>query len=245
MKDYFSTQSKVYAAFRPTYPVELYDFIFQHLSQRNRAWDCATGNGQVAKYLSTYFQEVCASDISQKQLDHASAGRNIQYSVGSAEKTNFPDNHFDLITVAQALHWFDRDAFYNEVVRVGRPNSIVAVWGYGLLNIDPLIDQAIMNFYNNTVGPYWDDARKLVEQHYKTITFPFEEIPAPEFSIKVQWNIDQLSGYLSSWSATQNFIKEKGHDPVAPFIHDLQKNWVQQEVTVTFPIFTLIGNVDK
>jgi ubiquinone/menaquinone biosynthesis C-methylase UbiE len=245
MKDYFSTQSKVYAAFRPTYPAELYDFIFKQVERRDRAWDCATGNGQVATHLSSHFRDVFATDISQQQLDHATFVKNVQYAVCPAEKTNFPDNHFDLITVAQALHWFDRESFYNEVSRVGKPNAILAVWGYALLYIDPEIDKMIMEFYNNTVGPYWDNARRLVEQQYKTITFPFEEIPTPAFSIQVQWSIDQLSGYLQSWSATQKYIKENGADPVPGFILSLSKYWKKPVMEVSFPIFMRIRRIQK
>jgi hypothetical protein len=245
MKDYFSTQSKVYAAFRPTYPPELYDFIFRQVENKDRAWDCATGNGQVATYLSSHFREVLATDISQQQLEHATSAINVRYSVCPAERTNFPDDHFDLITVAQALHWFDLESFYEEVLRVGKENSILAVWGYGLLYIDPEIDKVIMDFYSNTVGPYWDSARHLVEQHYQTITFPFEEIQTPGFSIKVQWTIDQLSGYLQSWSATQKYIREKGHDPVPMFIQSLSPYWKRPALEVSFPIFMRLGKIRK
>ena len=245
MKDYFSTQSKAYAAFRPTYPKELYDFIFSQVEEKKSAWDCATGNGQVAQYLSYYFERVYATDISQQQLDHASKGSDIFYNVSPAEKTSFNDNQFDLITVAQALHWFDRDRFYAEAKRVGKPGSLLAVWGYALLYIEPAIDEMIMHFYDNIVGPYWDDARKLVEQEYRSISFPFEQIQTPAFSIKVQWTIDQLAGYFTSWSATQKFIKEKGFDPVPPFITSLRKQWSNGAKTVSFPIFTRLGRIEK
>ncbi|HEX6226203.1 MAG TPA: class I SAM-dependent methyltransferase, partial [Chryseolinea sp.] len=123
MKDLFSSHSKIYAAFRPTYPKALYEFIFQHVGGKNSAWDCATGNGQVAKYLSYYFDKVYATDISQQQLDQAAREENIFYSKTPAERTGFPDDQFDLITVAQALHWFDRDSFYSEALRVAKPNA--------------------------------------------------------------------------------------------------------------------------
>src|SRR3954470_6311391 len=108
-KDYFSNHAKIYAAFRPTYPEELYSFIFQHLEQRTTAWDCATGNGQVASYLAKHFDQVYATDISQQQLDNAILLPNISYTVSAAEKTSFPDQFFDLVTVGQALHWFNAD----------------------------------------------------------------------------------------------------------------------------------------
>lgn len=129
-KDFFSGHSKIYAAFRPTYPEELYQFIFKHLKHKTKAWDCATGNGQVAQYLSKHFDNVYATDMSQQQLDHAFPAPNIHYSVCKAEKTLFEDQQFDLITVGQALHWLELDSFYKEVKRTGKPGSLLAVWGY-------------------------------------------------------------------------------------------------------------------
>jgi len=243
MKDYFSTQSKAYAAFRPSYPDELYEFIFRQVKNKDNAWDCATGNGQVAHKLAQHFRIVEATDISAKQLEHAIKKDNIRYAIGAAEKTTFPDHQFDLITVAQALHWFDREVFYTEVRRVCRPGGILAVWGYAMLNIDPGIDKLILGFYNDTVGPYWDSARRLVEDEYRSIEFPFDQINAPSFSIKVQWTIDQLSGYFSSWSATQKFIYEKGYDPVKPFVQSLASNWPSPLVEVSFPLFMRLGIV--
>lgn len=243
MKDYFSAQSKAYAAFRPTYPDELYQFILQHVKAKETAWDCATGNGQVAGDLATHFKCVYATDISAKQLDHAIRKDNIIYSVGRAEKTEFQERQFDLVTVAQALHWFDRDLFFQEVRRVIKPGGILAVWGYSMLTIDPAIDNLILEFYHNTVGPFWDGARRLVEDEYRTIEFPFERIPSPRFDIKVKWDVDQLSGYLSSWSATQNYIKVKGNDPVAVLMQDVRRIWKQAERLITFPIFSNIGIV--
>ena len=245
MKDLFSSQSKTYATFRPTYPQELYAFIFQHLKAKKGAWDCATGNGQVAKYLSGHFEEVYATDISQQQLDHAAKEKNISYSKAPAESTSFHDNQFDLITVAQALHWFDRDKFYREAQRVGKPGSLLAVWGYAMLDIEPDIDKLILEFYNGTVGPYWDDARRLVEQEYRSISFPFEEIQSPRFSITVQWTLDQLSGYFSSWSSTQKYIKETGADPVPGFIETLRQHWDTPVKVVSFPVFVKLGRIHK
>lgn len=243
MKDYFSTQSKTYAAFRPTYPDDLYEFIFQNVKSKDNAWDCATGNGQVAHKLAQHFRNVEATDISAQQLEHGIRKENIHYSIAPAEKTGFQDHQFDLITVAQALHWFDREAFYKEVRRVCKPGGILAVWGYSMLTIDPAIDQLIGEFYNDTVGQYWDSARRLVEDEYRSIEFPFESIAAPPFSIEVKWTLEQLGGYLSSWSATQNFIKEKRYDPVDELIKTMKRDNHQTLMPVSFPLFMRIGIV--
>lgn len=244
-KDYFSDQSKAYAAFRPTYPPQLYEFIFQHLKNRSCAWDCATGNGQVAFYLARHFETVYATDISQSQLDHAFTAPNIFYSVCPAEKVPFDDHKFDLITVAQAMHWLNADAFYREARRTARPGGLLAIWGYALLTIDRVIDDLFMDFYTNTTGPYWDDARRLVENRYRDIPFPFKRIPCPQLAIKVKWTSEQFAGYLTSWSATQRYIRMHGENPVDAFHETLRPVWkagVTKEVT--FPVFMKLGRMD-
>jgi ubiquinone/menaquinone biosynthesis C-methylase UbiE len=243
-KDYFSDQSKIYAAFRPSYPEDLYQFIFEHLKNKSVAWDCATGNGQVAKYLSRHFEKVYATDISQQQIDNAFPEKNIFYSVSKAEQASFADQQFDLITVAQALHWIDTDAFYKEAIRTATPGALIAVWGYALLSINPLIDSLFLNFYHNTVGAYWDAARKLVEEEYRSIDFPFKLIPSPRFELKVEWTLAQFAGYLTSWSATQKYVKTTGQDPVPMFIETVKVYWNEAELKmVTFPLFLRLGKI--
>jgi hypothetical protein len=243
-KDYFSEQSKIYAAFRPTYPDELYQFILDHLQHRDAAWDCATGNGQVAQHLAGHFDKVYATDISHQQIEHAYKADNIEYSVCKAEQTPFAKNLFDLITIAQALHWINTEEFYQEVKRTARPGALLAVWGYALLSIDHEIDVLFLDFYHRTVGPYWDDARKMVEEEYRSVPFPFQEIPAPKFQLTVGWVLEQFAGYLRSWSATQKYIKVNDRDPVPFFIDAVKKYWKPGErKTVTFPIFVKIGKV--
>jgi SAM-dependent methyltransferase len=244
MKDYFSEQSKVYAAFRPTYPNELYDFLLKTVSVKGRAWDCGTGNGQVARVLATHFAKVDATDISSQQLANAPVVENITYSVSPAEKTNFADHSFDLITVGQALHWFDREAFYREVKRVGKPGATVAVWGYATLSVSIELDEIIGDFYENIVGPYWDDARRLVEEEYKSIEFPFQQVKRARFAIEVDWTPQQLAGYFESWSATQKYIKVHNHNPVPAVMTRLGKLWTENELRrIKFPVFVLSGIV--
>lgn len=243
MKDYFSGHSKQYATFRPAYPDELYRFIFGHIRCFDAAWDCATGNGQAARVLSTQFDRVFATDISRQQLEQAYKADTIVYSVQPAEKTNFPDKIFDLITVAQAVHWFDVTAFYKEVIRTLKPGAWLAVWGYSVCSVNPQIDFHFLKFYNETVGPYWDSARKLVENHYQSIPFPFKEVPSPAFSIKVRWSAPEFAGYVGTWSATQNFIKEKGFNPVPELMEKIIPLW-PGVMPITFPVFLRLGQAD-
>lgn len=245
MKDNFSKQADSYAKYRPSYPQALFDFILELTNKKQNAWDCATGNGQSAEVLAKHFEKVFATDISQKQIDKAKQAANIYYSVQPAEKTDFANNTFDLITVSQALHWFATDEFYNEVKRVAKPSSLLAAWSYSLLNITPEIDRPIRSFYKNIVGPYWDDERKYVDEEYKTIPFPFEEITAPVFSMEYEWTIDELEGYINTWSAVQKFIAANNFNPVREVIEQVSPHWKKEEMKIYFPLHIRLGRIKK
>ena len=179
MKDLFSKQASTYAAFRPSYPQELIDYVCSFVSEKKYAWDCATGNGQAAALLSPLFEKITATDISEKQLQLAIQKPNIMYATGKAAPTNFPDNTFDLITVAQAYHWFPFDLFEKEVKRVGKAGSIIAVWGYNIpLCNNEGINAVVRHFYKDIMGSYWDAERKYVDDFYSTVPFAFDELPA-------------------------------------------------------------------
>jgi SAM-dependent methyltransferase len=244
MIDLFSKHSEQYAQFRPTYPVALYQFIFSQINSFDAAWDCGTGNGQAARVLAGEFKKVFATDISAKQIEHAVKSDNIFYSI-AGEETTFQDNCIDLITVAQAIHWFDLNKFYREVNRVARPNSVIAIWGYSLLSINPVIDARLINFYKNVVGPYWNKERKLIDDEYKSIPFPFEEIKTPAFEFSFKWTKDQLEGYLTTWSAVQKYIQANQVNPVTKFMDEIGLFCASDLLTVTFPLFVRLGRVNS
>jgi ubiquinone/menaquinone biosynthesis C-methylase UbiE len=247
MKDNFSKQANVYAQFRPDYPTELYGFTMQNVDNQEIVWDCATGNGQAAKNLANHFTKVFATDLSQKQLENAVQKENIFYSNQTAESTNFEDNTFDLITVAQAVHWFDFDKFYAEAKRVAKPNATIAIWGYGNLKFDDKeLDGLMWNFYSNRVGKYWNFERRHVEEEYRSLPFPFDPIESPKFNIVRKWQRDEFEGYLNSWSAVQNCKNTEGVNPVDDFMLDLRRFWSEFErKLLRFPLFLKMGTVVK
>lgn len=241
MKDNFSVQSAGYAKFRPTYPQELYDFLFSIVSVQHTAWDCATGNGQVARKLAEHFTEVFGTDISQNQLSHAVQKDNITYLLESSDKSSFADQTFDLITVAQAIHWFDFEAFYAEVKRTLKPGGVLAVFGYGVMMIDEEVDPVIHKLYKSILGTHWDEERKFIDEGYLTIPFPFKELLAPEFFITTYWNFDQLIGYLNTWSAVQHYKKANDSSPLDLVSSELQEAWGDGQKEVKFPILLRVG----
>ncbi|MBN8577110.1 MAG: class I SAM-dependent methyltransferase [Cytophagales bacterium] len=241
MKDRFSLHAQEYQQFRPGYPPALYQFIFQHVKNFTCAWDAGTGNGQAAHVLATRFNKVIATDISAAQLQQAHQANNIFYSIG-AEEINQPDSSIDLITVAQAFHWFEMAKFFNCVTRVAKPDGVLAVWGYGLLRINSIIDPYIDTFYQHRIGAYWDAERAWIDDHYRTIPFPFKKIEAPAFALSVNWSLAQLEGYFNTWSAVKKFITVNAHNPVDALIRQLQPHW-QTDLEVTFPLFLRMGRV--
>lgn len=244
MKDNFSSSSGNYAKYRPEYPQELFDFIGTLVKDKSCAWDCGTGNGQVAAELAELFEQVMATDISVSQLENAVRKPNISYSVQPAERTDFPDGFFDLVIVAQAIHWFDFEVFYEEVKRTAKPDAYLVATGYGLLSISPEIDAVVLRFYNEIIGPYWDAERKYIDENYLTIPFPFEEIAVPAIENRLEWTFDHLIGYLETWSAVKHYIRENQQNPIELIRTELRKAWGETKTrNVIFPLLLRVGKV--
>ena len=241
--DHFSKQSGLYARFRPTYPPELYEWLLGLVEKKECAWDCGTGNGQVATVLADHFRQVYATDISQAQLDKAMHRDNIVYRRVRGEQTAFEDHSFDLITVAQALHWFDHEAFNQEVLRLLKPGGILAVWGYSLLRILPEIDELVDHYYNRIIGPYWAAERRHVDEQYRSIPFPFDLLDPPTpFFVETQWTLEQMEGYLHTWSSLQTYLHVHTHNPVPQLILQIRQSGLwQRQLPIRFPIFTKVG----
>ena len=243
MKDNFSGHSADYSRYRPTYPNEVFRFLYEQLTQYETAWDCGTGNGQVAVKLADQFRQVYATDVSENQLAQAPKRPNITYRVERAEDASWADQSLDLITVAQAIHWFDIDAFYRVVRRGLKPEGRLAVVGYFLLTVDHSVDAIIRHLYEDILGDaYWDPERKYVEERYQTIPFPFEDIEVPEFTQSLTWSYDDVVGYLNTWSAVKHYADRQGKNPVHLIEHALREAWgASAKRAVHFPILLRVG----
>lgn len=204
----FATASDAYARSRPRYPPALFDWIADTCRAHESAWDCATGNGQAALAIAQFFVRVEATDISSEQVAHGFPAANIRYSTQPAESTDFPDAGFDLVTVAQALHWFDPDRFWPELRRVARPGSLFCAWGYAWFSGSREVHDLLLDPVARAVEPFWADNNRTLWRGYRPqeVRFPFEPLVTPALSIEVDWSTDELIGYVRTWSAFKTAV---------------------------------------
>jgi ubiquinone/menaquinone biosynthesis C-methylase UbiE len=246
--DHFSAGAEAYAAARPTYPSVLFDHLASLAPSRGHAWDCAAGNGQATLALAARFARVTATDASAAQLAQAPRHPGITWRVGVAHESGLPDASVDLVTVAQALHWIDLPRFYDETSRVLVPDGLIAVWCYGIPRLgDDELDRRLDRFYGAVVGPYWAPERALVETGYRSVPFPFDELPSPPFEMGLDWLLGEVLAYLRTWSATAAFVKARGFDPVTPFGEELSPLWgpSDRRRRVRWPLSLRIGRLRR
>jgi SAM-dependent methyltransferase len=242
--DHFSGVAAGYARFRPRYPAALFAYLASIAPSRDRAWDCATGTGQAAVALAARFRTVVATDASARQIAHAEAHPRVEYLVASAEASALASASVDLVTVAQALHWFEPSRHFAEARRVLRPRGVYAAWCYGRLRVADARAQALLDeLYGETLGPYWPAERRLVEEGYRSVELPFDELVPPGFRMRAVLTLDALAGYLRTWSATARYAARHGEDPVASVVARLRGSWggPQARRLVAWPLALRVG----
>lgn len=244
-KDYFSDNSADYARARPTYPAELFDWLAQQAPSRRCAWDCATGSGQAALELAGRFDRVIATDASAEQLRNAFPHPKVSYHQASAEHSELPAGSVSLVTVAQAVHWFDRAAFWAEARRVLEPGGVIAVWAYALCSISPEIDARVSEFYMGEIGPFWPPERKVIDQGYVPLDFPFRPLEPPPLHMGAEWPLPRFLDYLRTWSAVRRYVAAKGSDPVPPLGESLAVHWgdPSRPRAITWPLILRVGKI--
>lgn len=242
--DHFSGVSGGYAVFRPRYPAALFDYLASLVPRESLVWDCAAGTGQASVDLAARFPRVIATDASAQQIASAAPHPRIEYRVALAEKSGLPDRSVTLLTIAQALHWLDLGRFWPEAKRVLQPGGVFAAWGYGPAVLEgEEVDRLVREYHVVTVGPYWPPERVIVENGYREISFPFEELSPPGFSMQERWTLDQLLGYLGTWSSTTRYRQAMGKDPLIPLAEALRVAWGNGGVPrrISWPLALRVG----
>lgn len=223
-QDHFAC-AEGYARYRPRYPRTLFDFLAEAADGHELAWDCATGGAQAAAELSSHFETVIGTDASLGQLARVNAGLPVRLSAALATEAPLRDASADLLTVAQALHWFDLDDFYREARRVVRPGGLIACWTYPLLSAGDDVDPILFEFAYQTLGNWWPPEGRHVRNRYRDLTFPFPIIDSPEFVSTADWNLDHLLGYASTWSSVARYRASTGRNPLHDLASQLAPLW--------------------
>ena len=235
--DHFSALASAYGQFRPEYPAALFDYLAELAPERKLAWDCATGNGQAAAPLAARFRRVVATDASAAQLAQARALDNLDFCVASAEQAPLANGSVDLVTVAQALHWFRLAEFFAEAHRVLRPRGVLAVWTYHLFSVTPDIDDMVRAFNREVVGPYWPPQRRMVAEAYAGIDFPFPEVQTTALPMALIWSVEHLLAYVGTWSAVARYREQCGRGPLVDFAVAVRAAWGEaSHREVRFPL---------
>ncbi|KAE8098658.1 hypothetical protein FH972_016703 [Carpinus fangiana] len=260
MAELFIKQAENYAEGRPCYPPELFDFIASKTPSQDLAWDVGTGNGQAARSLAGIYKNVIATDASPKQLSLAPRIPNIRYqhtpptmSIAELEHNVAAESSIDVVTIAAALHWFDLPNFYQQVKWVlKKPRGVIAAWCYTVPKVNDSVESVFQPFYNTAVEPYWKPVRKLAEEKYRSIHFPFEPVDGVDHTGPFQFiaeklmDLDQYFTYIRSWSAYQT-AREKDVELLSDdVIEDFKWAWTedgQDQKVVKFPVYLRIGRV--
>lgn len=235
-KDHFSEQSAQYANYRPRYPAELFQILADQCQRRELAWDCATGSGQAAVALGEFFESVIATDASDTQIASAIPHANVSYRVATAEVSGLDDASVDLLTVGQALHWFDHERFFTEAGRVLASGGVLAVWCYGLCHVNDACDGVVDELYTDIANEFWPPERRHIEERYAGITMPAAEIDVPRVNMYADWTADDMLGYLRTWSACRRYRKAHDRDPVTLIAGKLQGAWGTDSRPVCWPL---------
>lgn len=240
-QDHFSSQASGYAKARPVYPPALFADLARLAPQRDLAWDAGTGNGQAAVALAAHFRRVVATEPSRAQLAQAAAHSRVDYHLSAETAPMINSTSVDLVTVAQAVHWFDRPSFYAEVRRVLRPGGVLAIWSYEFCLITPAIDAVLQRFYRGAIWRCWPPERRHVEAGYRDFDFPFKEIPFPASTMEHEWTLAELAAYLRTWSSVVRYTRESGLDPVTALETELAALWGVGRRRIVWPLAGRVG----
>jgi SAM-dependent methyltransferase len=202
----FDPLSVIYPDCRPSYPDSLFRDLVRLAARRRLAFDAASGTGQSALRLASWFDTVVAVDQSPGQIREAKKRghpANVDFRQARAEASGLENDSVDLVTCAQAVHWLSLDEFYGELERVLRRGGVFAVWGFTVPRVSGPIDRFVRELYNSgELWPYWAHWRPLLDGAYRGLRLPFggggSEL---RYKMREMWRLGRFQDYLRSWPA--------------------------------------------
>lgn len=244
-KDHFSDRAAQYARNRPLYPVELIDFLADIAPSTELAWEPGCGSGQFTRLLSANFKRVAATDASIQQLGFAPMLHGVSYHCALAEASGLAGSAVDLVVAAAAAHWFDLPRFFDEAHRVGREGSVIALITYHHTTVIDDVDIVMREFHEFLLDGHWPPERRHVDSAYETLDFPFTTIAAPPFEIVAHWSLDQLLGYVETWSGVRALLNAGGEGKLDSFRDAVAAAWGERTAvrTVRWPLALKLGRI--
>jgi ubiquinone/menaquinone biosynthesis C-methylase UbiE len=184
------------------------------------AADIATGSGQFARGLARSFGTVIGIDALSSQVEAGKAAApapNISFRLGTAEATGLPDASVDILTTAEALHWFDIPAFYAEAARVLKPGGLIVIAGYrssAIVN-NAAADAAFQEVWGPILAPYWHPRVTIMEALYRGHEPPaslFDEVTRHDGVLRIhrRWSAEQTTAFARSWSGYAAYLDAHG-----------------------------------
>jgi len=242
---HFETGGASYDRFRPTYPPPLAEYLAALAPNRSLAVDVGCGTGQLSVLLAAHFERVSAFDASADQVANAAACGNTNYAVSAAEELPVQDATAALITAAQSAHWFDLPAFYEEVRRIAVPDAILALVTYCIPVLDGPGADRFEQLYWKDVYRYWPPERVLIENEYRDLPFPFDELTPPRLDIVRDWTADELLGYVETWSASKRARADGQGGILDAFAAELRSLYGDNDAQhrITWPVRMRLGRV--
>ncbi len=233
--------AEFYATHRPSYPDELFNYLAKLAPDSELVLDCGTGNGQAALQLARHFKKVIAIDNSAEQIKKAPKAKNVEYQVANAETIGLPEKSISMIIVAQALHWFDLDAFYASVKVLLKPNGVLACWCYCETAIGEEVDLIVKKIFGLISDGIVPIQIRYVHEKYKTISFPFHKIQLPNFEMTQNWSYKDFICYVKTWPGIWNYEKNNDLQALTNLFLQIRKAWGTKQRIVRWPIYLLVG----
>jgi SAM-dependent methyltransferase len=239
--DHFSAVAAHYASARPEYPQALFAWIARIAPANDRVWEAGCGSGQASRGLVAVFDQVFATDPSASQIAQAGQVDRVRFAVEPGERCSLADASVDAVCVAQALHWFDRNAFFAECARVLKPGGVLVAWGYQDIEVPESLRESVGAFAAR-IRDAWPAERYLVDRAYADFAFPFDAIDSGALPVKqivVDWPLMRLLEYFSSYSAVKRYREAHGVDPVAAHAWAIAEAWGDSSATrrLRWPLF--------
>lgn len=243
-RNFFGPRATRYVEYRPRYPRALFHYLATVVHDNRSAWDAGTGNGQAAVGVAERWARVTATDPSPEMIAAAIPHPRVQYSVATYA-SGLPDASTSLVTVAQALHWFDITPFMQEVRRVLVPGGILAAWCYSLCRLEEPVDQVVDHFYRVTIGSYWPPERRMVDEGYRSLALPLDEHVPPPFEMIEEWSYEAFRQYVRTWTGVVRYIEARGEEAVLQFEGELLEAWGKPGIRrqIRWPLHFRIGEV--